>query len=393
MTKKLLAVLLLALAGGAAFADTIDEIPFAPMNPATLGRGGAEISDAHGWDALFSNPAGFSRDPSAFTLSSTEVWVYSRPDELTNLVGEFAAGTASSSAILNFMSNQVTRGGIGAGGAWSIGYVGGGLGLGAALIVDSVLNGPSLLGVSGDMTATLGFIGGLAIPVEVAGFKVHVGGDVRPMIRVHTLLTNSVAVNMLKALATGGSVFSSLGNAPALYGVGIGLDAGAIAEIGWFNVGLSIRDLGGTQFRYNTTPFRVVESAVTGSLQFPTTGTLVTSDQYVIPMDIGIGVSFHPDFGTFNNILDPTASLEMRNVVGALTGPESAWTLLHFGIDTKIVSFFSLRMGLNQGYLTAGAGVRFLVFDLNFAVFTRELGLHVGDMPLSGMTLDSSIRW
>ena len=391
--RKYSAVLLMLLAGGTAFANTIDEIPFVSMNPVVLGNGGSEISNAHGWDALFSNPAGFSRDPSAFTLSSTSMWIYSRPDELVNLTGQFAAGSASASSILNFMSNQVTRGGIGAGASWGIGYVGGGLGLGASLILDSALNGPSLLGVSGDMTATMGFIGGLAIPFDVAGFKVHVGGDVRPMIRVHTLLTNSVAVAMLNALANGGDILNSIGSAPALYGVGIGLDVGAIAELGWFNVGLSIRDLGGTQFRYNTTPFRVVEGALSSTLQFPTTGTLVTSDQYVIPMDIGMGVTFHPDFGTFNNILDPSVSLEMRNIVGALAGTAVPWTLLHFGIDAKIVNFFSLRTGLNQGYLTAGAGLHFLVFDLDFAVFTRELGLHVGDKPLSGMTLNSSIRW
>jgi len=37
--------------------------------------------------------------------------------------------------------------------------------------------------------------------------------------------------------------------------------------------------------------------------------------------------------------------------------------------------------------------MKFLFFDLNFAVFTRELGLHVGDQPLSGMTMDASLRW
>ena len=398
--RRYLAALVLLLCGGMAFAETFDEIPFAPMGPTALGKGGTEISDARGWDALFSNPAGFSRDPSAFTLSSTTAWVYSRPDELLGLAGQLASGTGSSSSLINFMNNQVTHGGIGAGASWGIGYVGGGLGLGAAFVLDSVMAGPSLLGAAGDpqlglgsgLTATLGFVGGLAIPFEVAGFKVHAGGDVRPMIRVHTLLTNAVAVNMLNALANGNDVLATLGTAPALYGVGIGIDLGAIAELGWFTVGLSIRDLGGTQFRYNTTDFSVVEGTLSSSLQFPTTGSLA-SDQWVIPMDIGVGVTFHPDFGTFNNVVDPSASLEVRNVVGALAGDASFWSLLHFGIDARLASFFTLRTGLNQGYLTAGMGVRFLVFDLNFAVFTRELGQHLGDRPLSGMTIDSSIRW
>ncbi|HET6451501.1 MAG TPA: hypothetical protein VFI08_09325 [Spirochaetia bacterium] len=398
--RKYLAVLLLLATGGMAFATSYNEIPFIPMSPESLGSGGSEISDARGWDALFTNPAGFSRDPSAFTLSSSTAWVYARPDQLVNLVGQMASGASSSSALINFMNNQVTAGGIGAGASWGIGYVGGGLGLGAALVLDSVLNGPSLLGVAGDprtgngngLTATLGFIGGLAIPFDVAGFKVHAGGDVRPMIRVHTLLTNSVAVSMLNALANGNDVLATLGTAPALYGVGIGIDLGAIAELGWFTVGLTIRDLGGTQFRYNTAQFDVVENTLSSSLQFPTTGSLA-SDQWVIPMDIGIGTTFHPDLGTLANVVDPSVSVEMRNLVGALAGQTSPWTVLHIGLETRLFSFFTLRTGLNQGYLTAGAGVKFLVFDLNFAVFTRELGVHVGDKPLSGMTIDSSIRW
>ena len=202
--RNFIAVLLLSLASGAAFANTVDEIPFVPMSPEAIGRGGSAIADAHGYDSLFYNPAGFSRDPSAFTLSSTSAWVYARPDEFMGLVGQFAAGSSTPASVLTFLNNQVTRGGIGAGASWGIGYVGGGLGLGASVIMDSVLGGPSLLGATGDLTATVGFIGGLSVPFDVAGFKVHVGGDVRPMIRVHALLTNSAAVGMLNALANNG---------------------------------------------------------------------------------------------------------------------------------------------------------------------------------------------
>jgi hypothetical protein len=391
--RNVITVLLLLIAAGTAFANTYNEIPFVPMSPEVIGRGGSAVADVHGYDSLFYNPAGFSRDPSTFTLGSTSAWVYSRPDELLGLVGQFSGGGASNTSILTFLNNQITRGGIGAGASWGIGYVGGGLGLGASIIMDSILSGPSLLGVTGDLTATIGFIGGLAVPFDVGGFKVHVGGDVRPMIRMHAPLSNSTAVSMLNALANGGSVLGSLGSNPALYGVGIGLDVGAIAEIGWFNVGLSIRDLAGTQFRYNTSSFSTVQASLGNSLQFPTTGTLVTADQYVIPMDIAMGVSFHPDFGTLNNIVDPSVSLDMRNIVGALSGTDSAWTLLHVGVEARLFSFFTFRTGVNQGYLTLGGGMKFLVFDMNFSVFTRELGAHVGDQPLSGMSFNSSLRW
>ena len=230
-----------------------------------------------------------------------------------------------------------------------IGYVGNGLGLGTVLIVNSLLSGPTLLGMSGDLTATVGFIGGLSVPFDVLGMKIHLGGAVRPMIRIHVPVDSSVAFGMLYAVATNADVFAALNSANALYGVGIGLDAGAIAELGWFTFGISVRDLAGTQFRYTTSSYGVLWSALSTKLEFPTSGTLVTADTFTIPMDVAVGVALHPDMGTFNNILDPSVSIDLHDVVGALDGTASIWTHLHTGAELKILSFFTLRGGLNQG--------------------------------------------
>ena len=61
-------------------------------------------------------------------------------------------------------------------------------------MADSMMFGPTLLGLSGDVTGTAAFIGGLSVPIQVGGFTVHVGGDVRPMIRAHTILSNADAI-------------------------------------------------------------------------------------------------------------------------------------------------------------------------------------------------------
>ena len=61
--RNFIAMLLLCLGAGTAFANTFNEIPFVPMSPEIMGRGGSTIADARGYDSLFSNPAGFSRDP------------------------------------------------------------------------------------------------------------------------------------------------------------------------------------------------------------------------------------------------------------------------------------------------------------------------------------------
>jgi hypothetical protein len=393
MRKSLVIGALISLLGsGIAFAETIAEIPFLPMSPQVMGQGGAFIADAHGYDSFFYNPAGFSRGGGSFTLLSATTWVYSRPDELIGLGQKYSAGTGSSSSTLSFLNNQVTAGGFGIGASAGIGYVGNGLGLGMMIIEDSYVYGPDLMGAQGDLTATVGFIGGLSVPFDVMGFKLHVGGDLRPMIRLHAPISNTVANGMLTALADGNDLLSPLNSADAFYGVGVGIDLGAIAELGWFTFGLSVRDLGGTQFKYNKSTFGTFSSTFGSSLRFPG-GTSVTADQYVIPMNVGLGAAFHPDLGNLKNWVDPSLSVDLQDLGGVLGGSNSIWYALHGGAECKLLNMFALRAGLNQGYLTFGAGMKLLVLDLNFALFTQELGAHLGDQPRAGATLDVAIRW
>ena len=386
------ALAILLLSAGAAFAADYQEETFAPLSASIMGRGGSNVADAQGYDSLFLNPAGFSRDSSSsFTLGAASAWVYSRPDALVGLGQQMLAGTNTPSNTLNFINSQVTTGGIGAGSSLGIGYVGNGLGLGMALIVDSYLSGTTLLGVTGDLTATLGFIGGISVPFDVLGFKVHVGGDIRPMIRIHVPLTNAVSLSALTAIASGTDLLTALASANALYGAGVGVDLGIIAELGWFNVGLSVRDLAGTQFRYSSSSFGTVPSTFASQLAFPSNGTSV-ADTYTIPMNVAFGVSFHPDFGNVSNIIDPSLSVDVEDLVGTLAGERSVWTALHVGTDLRLLSLFTVSAGLNQGYLTAGAGVKVLIMDMNFAVFTREIGTHVGDKASSGVSFDLSFH-
>jgi hypothetical protein len=389
-TALLAALLCAGLAAQAAAAE-ITEIPFAPLDPAVMGRGESLVADATGWDSFFYNPAGFSRQNGSFTLADTTSWIYARPDELMTLGQAALAATPSAADLLSFMSAQVTGGGIGAGMSAGIGYVGNGLGLGAMFVVDSLLSGPSLLGLSGDATATLGFVGGLSFPFELGGITIHLGGAVRPMVRLHVPLGGADALALLSAVAGGTDILSALSGAPALYGVGIGLDLGTIVELGWFDLGVSVRDLGGTQFRYAGSTFGAATSALGAEFKFPA-GSTVT-DTYTIPMDIRVGMAFHPDLGTLSGVIDPSVSVDLDNVVGAVTGAASVWSLLHAGVNVKLLSLFTVSAGLDQGYVTAGAGLKLLFLDINAAVFTRELGAHLGDKPNSGVTLDVALRW
>lgn len=90
--------------------------------------------------------------------------------------------------------------------------------------------------------------------------------------------------------------------------------------------------------------------------------------------------------------MDPRFSFAFRNVVGAIDESADVWTLLHDGVEIKILNLLILRGGINHGYLTLGGGLDLPFIDMNIAVFTQELGAHLGDQPCAGMTADANVR-
>ncbi len=386
--KKTVLVLLAALSF-TALAFAVDEPPFMPMAPEIMGEGGALTASAHGFASFFTNPAGFSRSPGDFTFTAT-TWMYARPDKVYDLI-TCPGGASGSSNLLSFINGEVTKGGFGLGGLTGIGWAGNGIGLGAFFLVDSYLYGPTLLGISGDLTGTVALIGGYSLPIQLGGLKLNIGGDIRPMIRIHTLVDSSVAINTIYSLANQGDIMFALNSADALHGAGIALDLGAIAELGWFSFGLSIRDVGGTLFNYNESSFGTVINSLSSSFSLPSNGAS-PSATYTIPMDVSAGVAFHPDFG-IKWLVDPTIHLDCQDIVGVIVDERSPWTLLHIGAEARLFTVFQVQVGLNQGYLTAGGGVHLLFLDAYFALFTRELGKHLGDRPSSGASFEFAVRF
>lgn len=394
--KRLLSVALLLLAAAAILsAADIAETAFTPMIPGLMGQGGAATATAHGWDSFFTNPAGFSREGGDFTVLEATAWLYARPDRMITLTQEYIADPTST-ALFDLISDEVTTGGFGAGASAGIAYAAKGLGLGMVVVTDTYLWGPTLLGMSGDLTATVGFMGGMSFPLQAGPFLVHVGGTLRPMIRIHALMPNAAAMNMLSTLFTDppGTLLDALSMADAVYGVGVALDFGAIAELGWFTFGLSVRDIGGTVFNYSFDDFATLAAVFGSELRLPP-GTPV-ADRYVIPMDVSFGAAFHP-VGKFNRIVDPTIHVDLSDMLNvirdAAAGDGSIWKMVHVGAELRLVSVFSAWAGLNQGYFTFGAGLDLFVVEINAAVFTRELGSWLGDRPSSGATLEVAIRF
>lgn len=403
MMRKTLALGIVLLIAVGAMGFAYDEEPFIPMSPEVMAMGGAFVAAAHGYNSFFYNPAGFAQPGGSLTLGSATVWVYSRPDQLLNLAMDISQNPTSDitqnledpatfTKIVALANQQLTTGGFGVGTSMGIGFAGGGLGLGAVAMMDSYLWGPSIMGISGYATATVGFIGGLAIPFDLFGIKFTVGGDIRPMVRIHAPLNNKQALSLVGAIINEGDPWAEFQKVPAMHGVGIGLDAGAMANLGGLIFAVTARDIMGTRFTYTDSTVGKIYTSLTTNGDLPDGATV--TDEYVIPMDLSAGITFHPDLGGFKFLIDPMVSVDCQDFINVLSGEnESPWKLLHAGAEVTLLSLFAVRAGLNQGYVTAGAGVKLLFLDANFAVFSRELGKSIGDKPSSGMSFEAALRF
>ncbi|RKX80053.1 MAG: hypothetical protein DRP87_01035 [Spirochaetes bacterium] len=366
----------------------ISGIPFKYYSSAIMGRGGAYVSSPEGYNSLFTNPAGFSSEKGTVTIASAGSWAYIEPHKALPLASSISNSGLKGS--LNILGEQITSEGFGWGAASGIGYAGRGLGLGFLGVLDSYFHGSDITSASGDVVATFAFIGGLSFSLNFIGMKVSIGGDVRPMVRIHSPIESSGITNMLTTLADGGDILTALNSETSYHGVGLAIDMGIIADISPFSIGINVRDLGGTRFNYTRGTFgddfgRVLQG------RFPEGGAIDAQSQ--IPMEINAGASFHPDLGVAGIFIDPAFYIDIQDITAPLREERSILTMLHAGTEVKLLSFLKARAGINQGHLTLGAGFRFIALDVNAAFFTRELGSRRGEHSSSALVIDAALSF
>jgi len=91
------------------------------------------------------------------------------------------------------------------------------------------------------------------------------------------------------------------------------------------------------------------------------------------PRSYGVGIAAtRAVWGSFTYT---SLALEASDILNNRDG--SIFRLIHIGAETRWHSIIA-RLGLNQGYFTAGLGLDFRFLTLNFATYGEELGLNVG---------------
>jgi hypothetical protein len=385
--RRTLALLLGLALPALSQANPLVDAPLLPPLAAAMAQGGSFTANASGFEGLFYNPAGLVSPKGSFTAYSLTTWMYADP------VGAVQALLGPDS-VSGFVDGQIEGGGFGFGINEGIAYVGRGVALGVVINLEAFLRGTPAAAAVGDLYYTVACYSGFAFPVRIGPVTLNLGLLARPMFRLRAPLPAGVGYTIMQdfvdGLFLGGDPMANLNTTNALFGIGLGVDVGAIAELGNLRVGLAVTDLLGTRFHYTEDTVGNVLTSLRDTGGFPTGGPAV--DGHYVPADLSVGVSYQLNIKAIRNLFDATFHASLSDIADGVREGRSALLLLHAGTELRLFKYLSLRGGCNQGYLTFGLGARLSVLDLNLAYFSRETGSEPWESPGRGLSIEAALR-
>jgi hypothetical protein len=381
--KRLITLLvLLALVGASISAEGAAYPTLTPKNAKSMGMGGVFSSVMTSEFSFFGNPAAFANKKGSLTLISADTWAYVKPTS-ANIATLMSMAGGEMDAMSALPALMPDNGGFGAGASMGFGYAGRGLGLGVFVTTDEYANGRDLPGAALTSDTEASAVIGLGVPINLGSLRLSVGGDLRPFYRIRSDeigLADAVAV-----MDQGDDAI--LGALTVNSGFGLAMDLGATLELGSLAFGLSIRDIAPSFPVWSGSGLDLYDYLVEGSLP----PTADSADTAIFVPNLTAGLSWKPRF--IPGLLQPSFYLELQDPVSVIKDKESVYNLLHAGAELKILSFITLRGGINKGWLSVGAGMKLFFLDLNASVFTEELGALPGDNPRSGIAVQAAVRF
>lgn len=207
---------------------------------------------------------------------------------------------------------------------------------------------------------------GYALPIPLGIGKLSVGGAVDLVNRVEGKLLSSVT-----NLMSGNPEEMII---PLYSSFGFGLDVGAtLSLLNFITVGLVWDDAVSGYF--------TSRSSDIGSGEFEPDASYQTFS-FDWKFNLGASVSVPGvNIFTLGVISSLDVMLDLHDVIGMMANdPKKRNPILDVSLGTEAVFFktISLRLGIHEMYPSAGIGARFGAFNLDAAIFGRELGLEPG---------------
>jgi hypothetical protein len=366
-----------------------------------MGMGGAGIAVAGTSDSFFLNPAALANRKFQLSLPSIGVTVYNPQQILEQgIIEDIKADKEEDAAqkFLGILSRKGFNEALTSDVSFSLSAGGFGLGIQAQEKIhsyspDGKTTSTKLI-AEANAVATLGY--GLRIHIIEDSLSIDLGVAARFNYRAYN---QAVTADDFIGLVAGTEDTDDLLNeTPLMAGWAVPIDAGVNVNLPLgFTISTVVRNLNG---KYHMTAYPGISNWAKEVL-----GVKLTSDgsqgagtnsefEFTIPWSLDAGFGWAPSFGSFDKILRPTVAVDVVDLVdlfGEEVTTERLLTHLKAGAEVKLFSMLDVRAGLNQGYITIGAGVDLFVIRLEAAYYRQEFGVQLGDKPVDALTIRANI--
>ena len=353
------------------------ERPITIISPTSSALGGPHVTMNDGFSSLMNNPAGFYSSESEFSIAEVTLGLKGPVFDIANLI--VSDDLADIPSLL-----QGIYTGIDMLGPISFGYVGEGLGFGIYTNSYTTMSSSGPLTVKADLGSEVILVGGYSMRLPLSLPEAHLvdaGMLLKGTFRGELSFEDS-ALNIMNMIDV-----NTITSEPFSFITGIGIDLGLrYSYQNMITVGLVGRDI------YSPTLHNVYSNIS----DFASGSTPIDTLNGIVPFALDLGVMYSPDFESKNLFisdikvyLDYYDALDFWLYPGLAVNP-----ILHVGIGTEIsmLGILDVRVGFNQGLISAGLGLDLYYFKMNLAMFGTELSTEPGLQPVYNMQLGFEFR-
>lgn len=338
--------------------------------------GGLHAALADDATTLFSNPAGLRSIDRQITISECTLSLY---ESAAEFLAETITGAGGPSTI--------RRGYFNLWGPLAFSYVNKGKGFGIFSSSNIYMRTRGPIPEAGErLEVNLVLIGGWAFRIPLPerwqstldmGISLNGFATARGVSRTDLRQVFQSTVSFMELLANSESANSAMG---------AGVELGILYSFRkWLAFGIAGRNLAVEQIR--------TYASITDLLG----GGSSTSRYNVLPLDVSAGILFRPPLGRLGWFLsDLVITADYHNMFDFAFYPDGATNpLLHIGVglELKLLQIVSLRAGYYQCLPSAGLGLDFSLFTLNFAYFGRELSKEPGGYPVTSYSIGVDFKY
>lgn len=333
------------------------------------GMGGAVTTVPDGLDTLIHNPAGltqklFFREKNFILEFSAQL--YFKPQFLFPILSDLSNVENKLGQILLNAKDLITSSGFGATPNISFGYLGKNWGAGLFITASAFVQGsPFPLGVEGFAMANLTLPVAYSLKVvEGRLVDISLGATFHPSVALYKMIDGS---NVDAIVAGGSDVTEILDGILSTPYVSFPVDFGTIVAA--------------YDMLYAGTQLRLAASLRNLFGDYFVPGQSMEPLPRELSFTLGLGALFPLSIG--NIPVDIVISGESKSLNQLLSGSQTFFKSLAFGLELAMAKIVRIWGGLSSGYPAIGGQLSLGIFSLGVSWQTMESGRYVGDNPLS----------